>query len=160
MTIKIWYDMDDTLALFSHKGKSDQAMENCYEAGYYKNLPILDNSNLVLKVLNNLGYEIGIISACVASKYCKKEKMEWLEKYFPYIPKDRIHLVEIGTNKADIVNPKNAILVDDYKSNLENWQNAGGIAIKKRSSQKEGKFPVIRNHWDIFKILEEIGELK
>lgn len=35
-----------------------------------------------------------------------------------------------GISKSFIVNPKNSILVDDYKGNLYSWEKEGGIGIK------------------------------
>ena len=35
-----------------------------------------------------------------------------------------------GISKAFLVNPKNSILVDDYKGNLYSWEKEGGIGIK------------------------------
>ena len=35
-----------------------------------------------------------------------------------------------GIEKSVLVNPKNSILVDDYRGNLISWQNSGGIPVK------------------------------
>lgn len=38
--------------------------------------------------------------------------------------------VPSGIEKSVLVNPKNSILVDDYRGNLISWQNSGGIPVK------------------------------
>ena len=50
---------------------------------------------------------------------------------------------QIGTGEIYIVNPKNAILIDDYLGNLDLWNKKGGIAIKFSDSNKKCKYPSI-----------------
>lgn len=156
--VKIYYDMDNTLALFSVKGEENQALEQMYEKGYFAKLPILDNAMETLASLMWDGYDVYILSACINSPHCKNDKMKWLEKYFNFIPKENIILCEVGENKAEIIgNVENCILVDDYHKNLLEWKRAGGIAVKKRSSDKAGYEYMVKDHMDIFDILEEMG---
>jgi len=154
----IFYDMDNTLALFSIKGEEGQALEKMFEKGFFRNLPVLENSIIALKVLVKSGFDVRILSACVDSPYCKAEKIEWLEEHFPFIPKEKIHLMEVGQNKAEIIQNEGltvngSYLVDDYSKNLQQWLEYGGIPIKKRFSNKKGWENVVRNHLDIFEIL-------
>lgn len=152
---KIYYDMDNTLALFSIKGEEGQALEQMFEEGYFANLPVMHMAITTLYTLMRDGHEVFILSACVNSPYCKNDKIKWLEKHFDFIPKENIILCEVGENKAEIIgNVENALLVDDYHKNLVEWEQAGGIAIKKRSSEKNGYKYIVRNHMDIFGILD------
>ena len=57
----------------------------------------------------------------------------------------------IGWKKGDIVNPKGAILVDDFMPNLEYWYEMGGIPIKFSDTNKECKFTKIN---DLLELLE------
>ena len=154
---KLYYDMDNCLALFSIKGEEEQALEQMFEKGYFANLPLIEDSVETLASLAWEGYEVYILSACVNSPYCKNDKIAWLEKYFNFIPKENIILCEVGENKAEIIgNVENALLVDDYHKNLEQWEQAGGIAVKKRSSNKGGYRYMVRNHMEIFDILDRL----
>ena len=42
-----------------------------------------------------------------------------------------------------MVNPKDAILIDDFTGNLIDWDERGGIAIKFSLTYKDRGFPVI-----------------
>jgi len=94
----------------------------------------------------------------VKSPFCKAEKIEWLEEHFPFIPLDKIHLMEVGENKAEIIQSQGltvsgTYLVDDYSKNLHQWAEYGGIPVKKRFSGKNGWDNIVRNHLDIFEIV-------
>ena len=154
----IFYDMDNTLALFSIKGEEGESLEKMFEKGFFRNLPVLENAVIALKVLVKAGFDVRILSACVDSPYCKAEKTEWLEEHFPFIPKEKIHLMEVGQNKAEVMKAQGVpvtgtYLVDDYSKNLTQWAEYGGIPVKKRFSNKNGWENVVRNHLDIFEIL-------
>ena len=154
----IFYDMDNTLALFSIKGSEDEALEEMFEKGFFRNLPVLENAVIALKALQMMGFDVRILSACVDSPYCKAEKIEWLEEHFPFVPKEKIHLMEVGQNKAEIIQNQGLAvygnyLVDDYSKNLHQWADYGGIPVKKRFSNKNGWENVVRNHLDIFEIV-------
>lgn len=155
--ITIWYDMDNTLALFSTKGKESEALEKMHEQGYFENLEVLDGAKSVLWVLNQNGFDVRILSALIDSPFVEQEKYNWLKKHFPFIPDEKIKFVPVGTNKAKAIGDvTNQILVDDYKKNLIEWEKAGGIGVKKRYSDKEGYKYIIRHHREIFPILSDM----
>ena len=155
--MKIFYDMDNCLALFSRKGMEKIAVKDMYKKGYFRNLPTMENAVQTLAGLILEDYDIHILSACINSEYCKSEKLEWIEEYFPFIEKENIHLCKVGQNKAEVIGDvEGAILIDDYHKNLVEWEKAGGVAIKKRSSEKSGYKYVIKNHFEIFDILDKI----
>lgn len=155
----IYYDLDNTLAIFSIKGKESDSLEQMFNKGFFRNLPIMENVMETLSALMFDGHDVHLLSACINSPYCKSDKLEWIENYLPFIPKENIHLISVGTNKAEhIGNIKNSILIDDFHKNLKEWEQAGGIAIKKRYSNKKGYKHIIKNHLEIFDILERIGE--
>lgn len=157
--MKIFYDMDNTIALFSHKANPDMALERMFEEGYFRNLPIMPNAMETLAGLQWEGHEVFILSACINTPYCKQEKQQWIENYLPFIPKSNIILCEVGQNKAEIIgNVENCILVDDYKKNLIEWKKAGGIPVKKRSSNKGRWEHIVNNHFDIFPIVKKLSE--
>lgn len=67
-------------------------------------------------------------------------KIDYLRQRIPELP---VVLVPKEFSKAEVVNPKDAILVDDYTVNLKEWKNKDGIGIKFSEKVKENEFPVI-----------------
>ena len=159
MTTKktLFYDLDNTLALFSIKGQEGEALERMFEEGFFRNLPILNNAMEALAGLMWEGHDVHILSACINSPFCKAEKLEWIAQFLPFIEPHNIHLCDVGQNKAEMIGDVvGTILVDDYHKNLEQWTEAGGIAVKKRFSEKKGYERVVRDHMEIFDIIEQL----
>jgi 5'(3')-deoxyribonucleotidase len=59
------------------------------------------------------------------NKYCVVEKVQWLNKYLPFIDSKHIHFT---ANKGLMANP-DRILYDDNIEHLESWENSLGIGI-------------------------------
>lgn len=160
-TPPLYYDMDNTLVLFSQKGKEDKALVECRNSGYYRDLKPFDNGELIIPILYKLGLNPKILSACIDTPYCRTEKYENIHKYFPIVPDENIILIERGEKKSKYAdNIRDAILIDDFGGNLEEWRTSGGIAIKKSSSDKKRDSFVVRDHFEILDILCELGVLK
>lgn len=74
-------------------------------------------------------------------------------KYFKEnLPGIKVITVSKSIKKADFVDPKGAILVDDYNSNLDYWYEKGGIPIKFSDSGKENKYPAITDLLDLLQL--------
>jgi len=158
--VDIYVDMDNTICLFSIHGKEPEALVKMYEEGYYKNLPVLDDAVKVLPVLQAIGFNVFILSACINSPYCRKEKMEWISYHLPTIEKDKIILCDVGEDKARFVRDiRRSILIDDFHRNIQKWLDAGGVAIKKTYSNKPRPVLTIHNFVEIFQILYSLGVL-
>ena len=104
-----------------------------WEKGFFLNLKPFRS---VVRAINTLAkrkdIEVFILSSCI-SEQCREEKKEWLKKYLPRIPESHYILVEMGCNKALCIGhpiSHEDVLLDDYNKNLEEWQLAGGHAIK------------------------------
>ena len=87
-----------------------------------------------------IGYQLFIISAS-PNEQADKDKMVWIQKYLPNVSIDNITLCRIGQNKAQIIEEKysikidnNCYLLDDYTKNLNEWENFGGLGIKRLTS--------------------------
>lgn len=155
--ITICFDMDNTLCLFSPFGNIEQAMKNMHKKGFYKNLTCFPEARNVIETLQKYGFNVKILSACIDSPYCKKEKLEWINTYLPSVKEEDIILVEVGENKADYIkNPNSTILVDDYHKNIQDFYEAGGIAVKKTYSGKCRPIPQVKSLNDIFNILSDL----
>lgn len=124
--VRIFIDMDGTLAKFNHNLKSEEVL---YEEGYFYNLPPQENILKAIKQLAKMYPKNVFILSCYLSdsKYALKEKEEWLQKHIPEIPVDKWHFVPCGKKKADFVPfnvTKTDILIDDYGENLKDWKKA------------------------------------
>lgn len=82
-----------------------------HEKGFFKDLPLIENSYAVIRDLNNK-YEVYVASAAMEFEYSLPEKYEWLDKNFPFISwKRRIFCGDKSVLSADV-------LIDDHDFNL------------------------------------------
>lgn len=128
----IYFDMDGTLAgLFFVKGFSEMLNHGNMEP-YEKARPLfnVEEMNVVIEKLVKKGYAIGIISYADEQyiQEATKAKMKWLQNYFPFADRDKIHIVTKAIAKSSFYND-NDILVDDAKANRTDWENKGGKTI-------------------------------
>lgn len=158
--ITFYFDLDNTLCLFSVHGKEKEALESMYQPGFYENLEMLDDGIKVIPVLQAIGFKVKILTSCIDSEYCKPEKINWVKKFLPFFKEEDIILCENGVSKTTYVdNIEQSILVDDYGKNLMQWIEAGGYAIKKSYSNKKRNIDSVKNHVEIFKILYDLKVL-
>ena len=129
---KIFLDLDGTLAKFNVPNALERFDK---EEGFFKNLGAYKG----IEVVNELAKEkeLFIISAS-PNEQADKDKMIWINKYLPNISKANITICRIGENKAQIIQNKYNItineecyLLDDYTKNLKEWETFGGKGIKR-----------------------------
>ena len=77
------------------------------------------------------------------------EKVKFIRKFY-----DDITVIPVpkAISKTKMVHTKDAILVDDYTSNLVEWRSEGGIGIKFSTKPKQSEFIVIDDLNKIFEI--------
>lgn len=127
--MKIWFDMDGTIAdLYGVDGWLNYLI-NSDVYPYANARPLLHLSTLA-RMLNKLqreGYEIGIISWLSKSgtdaynQAVTDAKMEWLKKHLASVHFDTIHIVKYGTPKEIFSSSEKDILFDDEEKNRQNW---------------------------------------
>lgn len=130
---RIFLDMDGTLARFNVPNALNRFNE---EEGFFAKLKAYKGIEAINQLCCDYT-EVYIISASPHKK-ADIDKMEWLSKYLPNIEFENIILCRLGENKAKVVeNELNIILddecylLDDYTKNLQEWENMGGIGIKR-----------------------------
>ena len=140
--MRLIFDLDGTLADFEGAG----GLSKMSEEGFFRNLKPYPLTISTVKRLYKAGSEIFILSAYIGTDYCESEKLEWIQEYLPFLPKENILLVPYGTIKAKAFEQayqtkvtKNDILFDDYKLNLREWIVAGGTAVKCGKSYKPNR---------------------
>ena len=141
----IFIDMDGTLAKIFDK---PNYLEQMFEKGFFLNL----KPYAWVKQLNKFckdRNDVYILSACVDTEYCEKEKRSWLKTYLPNIPLNNHLFTKVGENKAEkvveMLGEQNDfyVLIDDYGVNLYEWQMQGfnfiGVKYLNGINNKKGK---------------------
>lgn len=128
---KIFLDLDGTLAKFNVRNAL-QRFET--EKGFFAKLGAYKGIEKINEMAKN--GNVYIISAS-PNIQADIDKMTWIEKYLPNIPKNHIVLCRCGECKAlvlrrlGLVIDKNCYLLDDYTKNLTEWESVGGVGIKR-----------------------------
>lgn len=131
--IRLFVDMDGTLAVFNPTKK----LEDLFEEGYFRNLKPYDEVVEAIKQLITFEptVEVYILSAYLTdSEYALKEKNEWLDEHLPEIDQAHRCFCPCGSNKAEYVPGKEIkrtdVLLDDYTVNLNSFDPPGfGIKL-------------------------------
>ena len=70
------------------RGFPEQHQEECMarllSPGFFRNLPVIGNSQEVVKKMNDR-YELFIVSAAVEFPNSLKDKLDWMNEHFPFI---------------------------------------------------------------------------
>lgn len=129
---KIFLDLDGTLAKFNVRNALERFES---ERGFFARLGAYKG----IEVINEMAKKgnVYIISAS-PNMYADLDKKIWIEKHLNNIPKNNIVLCRLGENKAKAIKEKlgiiidnNCYLLDDYTKNLTEWEQLGGIGIKR-----------------------------
>ena len=156
--ITIYFDMDNTLCLFSPFGDVETSMKAAYSKGFYRELPCFTEAPAVLENLQNLGYKVKILSSGIDSEFCRPEKKAWVHYHLPFIADNDILLLPVGQDKSTMIEePEKSILVDDYYHNIVDIYKHGGIGVKKTYSGKQRPIPQVGNLVDIFSVLHSLN---
>ena len=126
-TIEVTYKLMDELKIDK---KNREEVEKFYINLDWKNLlSITPEINDSIKCIQNLIeadiFDISILTH-VNSLSEIIEKVHFIRKFLPSIT---IIPVPKAISKTKMVHAEDAILIDDYVSNLNEWQEAGGIGI-------------------------------
>ena len=155
---KIFLDMDGTIARFNVRNALTR-FDN--EIGFFAKLLAykgIAQINEMAKAGN-----VYIISAS-PNEQADRDKIEWLSQYLPALKIENVVLCRLGENKAEIIKSQLNIeidnetyLLDDYTKNLTEWENAGGVGIKRLTSVSDNS----RGLWKglTLKDLCKLGEL-
>ncbi len=99
--------------------------------GFFKNLNVIQDSQKVLKALNDK-HEVYIASAAMQFPDSLKEKSDWLDEHFSFIPwQKRILCGDKHILKGDV-------LIDDRSYNLKNFNGRSIIFTSPHNINTEG----------------------
>lgn len=100
---------------------------------FFSTLPLMNHAHELVRVArkfrNELGYELLFLTAIPRDNdhpWAFQDKVYWARDYFPDVP---VHFGPYSHDKWRHCKP-NDILVDDRASNITEWRNHGGIAIR------------------------------
>lgn len=136
-----------------------------FKLDYYRNIdwyklleeskPIENSLDNIKKLMESDLYNVSILSHVISPREANAKRQYLAEK----LPNLNLITVDITEKKCDVVDCKNAILVDDYMGNLELWDAKGGIAIKFSDKGKKYNFITISNLNMLFDKYEDILEI-
>jgi 5'(3')-deoxyribonucleotidase len=118
-----------------------------YEDGFFRGMKVIADSQDVVKRLITK-YEVFIVSAAVEFPQSMKEKVEWLEEYFPFI--DWKYMVFCGHKymiQADY-------LIDDHLKNLEAFKTGTPLMFTAHHNKRLNGYERM-NSWK--EIAERLG---
>ncbi len=138
-TIKVTYEMIEKLGL----GTPEEVKEFYYNLDWnhlIKQTPeINDSINCIRKIMNSNLFDVKVLTHIISYN----EGLGKIEYLKSKIPELEVILVPKQINKADMVNPKDAILVDDFLGNLDLWHDKGGISVKFSDGNKKSKYRTV-----------------
>ena len=104
----------------------------------------------IQKIIDSGRFNVSILTHS-NSLHEQVEKVKFIRQHLDHIT---IIPVPKEISKTKMVNPENAILIDDYSGNLREWEAAGGIGIKFSLKLSSTGFIVIDNLTQILDRLE------
>ena len=87
----------------------------------------MNNINIIRKLIAE-NKSVYILSKA-ASEQAKLGKIDWLHKYIPELKPNRIIIIVGNGKKCDYMKTKTGILIDDNKTNINQWIKAGHKGI-------------------------------
>ena len=143
----------------------DSGLYFAREDFYNDKLELIDNHvKGIIAILYLQGYDVHFIT--IGTKNNLKYKEQWLERNFPYITKDKYHLLEKTDMGKSEISMINGILVDDNYINLLTSSADLKICMHKETEwnkdiEKSG-FKRLHNSMELYNYLmklEEAGEI-
>jgi 5'(3')-deoxyribonucleotidase len=141
--LKLFFDLDGTLAKFNSKRNALKRFDN--EKGFFANLKPFKHIEVVNELAKRQDIEIYIISA-TPNEQADNDKLIWINKYLNNVKKENICFCRLGKNKAKEIKQqlnididKTCLLFDDYTNNLIDWKQSKGIGIKRLTSIANNK---------------------
>lgn len=98
--------------------KDGPARSYLFEKGFFKDLPVLEDSQEVVKWLSQ-HYEIFFVTAAMEFRNSMEDKYDWLEKYFPFISWKNF----VFCGRKDMIGTD--YLIDDHVKNLVTFPGKG-----------------------------------
>jgi 5'(3')-deoxyribonucleotidase len=118
-----------------------------HEPGFFRNLPVMKDSVEVLKEMNKR-YEIFIVSAATEFPNSLKDKLDWLNEYFPFFTWKQLvlcgekrmvfgdHMIDDHVRHLQYFNGKKHLFTAAHNKDvtgydrINSWQDAAAIFLR------------------------------
>lgn len=148
--LKLFLDLDGTLAKFNSKKNALQRFDN--EKGFFSSLKPYKNIEVINQLATCGNVEVYVISA-TPNEQADQDKMIWIKTYLNQIKQENICFCRLNENKAKVIKDKlnieidkECILLDDYTKNLIEWKNLNGIGIKRLTSKADNSRKIWKDY--------------
>lgn len=140
-TITVTYNMLNNVGI---NPSDNEKTEKFYLELDWKKLlndtPIInDGIKCIEKIINSNKFNVTILTHVCSLKEAT-EKVKYIRKYFKDIT---VIPVPKAISKTKMVHTKDSILIDDYSSNLIEWEKEGGIGVRFNLKLESKGFKVI-----------------
>lgn len=112
-----------------------------FEKGFFRDLPIIADSQVVLKELSER-FDLYIVTAAMEFRNSFEDKYDWLADHFPFIHWRNI----VFCGDKSII--KTDWLIDDHPSNLETFSGTG-LLFTASHNVKEERFHRVNNWQEV-----------
>lgn len=148
---EIFVDMDGVLADFFPAWKElvgagwreikdiEDALQKIRDKeDFWLSLPLTPNAKGLLNIIKDLKGEYKILSAPLANDpKAEPHKREWVEKNLSFFPPKEVIITADKWKFAKQADGTPNILIDDFGSNIRNWESKGGVGFKHKDHKFE-----------------------
>ena len=152
-TINVTYKMIENLGLGTPEEVKDFYYNLDWDHLIEQTPEINDSISCIKKIIKSNLFDVKILTHIISYN----EGLGKIKYLKSKIPELEVILVPKQINKADMVNPKYSILIDDFLGNLDLWHKNGGISVKFSDKNKKSKYITITKLDQILE-LESIKE--
>lgn len=99
---------------------------------YWARLNTFDDTQNLIKYLKPFSFQILTGLPVTGYKKAEKEKTEWVYHHIG----QEVNIICCLSKDKPLYCKKNDILIDDFKPNIHNWVNAGGIGIHHQNASE------------------------
>ena len=130
--IKFYFDMDGCLAEYRYGAPFEALYLPDYFRSLNPNWSILGAAKNLVNLKDRYPIDVYSLSAILDDhKTAKREKIEWLDEFFPELDEDHRIFTVCGENKSDYIEiDENCILIDDFGTNINDFLENNGQAVK------------------------------